>query len=1277
MRTKKLLSIMLLIIILLSQFSSYVYAIDNNSNVAGDETKWHYDIICKNAETDNVSKMAKKIYDAMDEMYRSGKFTNSEEYDIAGAGFISQADVVNYKKGDKSLINGMNAARYAFYADHPEIFYVDFSKITIRVTQDGGTKIYKVNIGSGIHENYYINGFNNQEEVKTAINEFETRVNEIVNGAKAIQIEEGENIQEKQVKYVHNEIINNVSYRLENECQKQNMGFLGTPYGALVKKQSVCEGYARAFKTILDKLGITCILVQGIHQYSGEVPVDHMWNYVRLDENTARQISGKWYAVDCTQDDPYPVISEEEELTNYIQNFDTYGKDNFENTKYLLVGALTMSERHRANPEVEAAGDYKFEYPELEDDNYGIVDTKSADGLSVTYRPDASGEGDSLSSEFTVNYRGMGAAKAEEQGIYMLMRYYYYDVKNEKDAVTKWAYILPEVYTFGDYEDHFIIYENSATYLEFAVTDKNPGELKDHPENWVYKGDESDFIARTEKLYNKNNGYLSAPYVKKQSPAQTSGVLIRERPYHVTVTWDEELEIKPDEELEALIECNPSIGEGVTGSKYSTVKNISWNGTDTVEFDFTFSKMFADDTVHYNIYIKGLQGKYSKKVPMPAYLSGYHKMECPSKQAAKGAWNLYAKPTLIANQDLSMNDWTMYNGVPVDEVLRNRIALVATSTTAKEQEQINNKMNEALPDENLVHSETYNISLTICKSIAKDIKNGHKITMKVGFPDGYGPESEGVTFKAYHFSRDNDGNIISVEPIDCVVTQYGLIITCNSFSPFLIGVAEDDGTNRTTKKAIIATADDGGTITTPNKQSLIMLDNGESTTLNIKPDEGYEIESLTVCGELKEITNKDGMNITVNYTDIKDGNSIVNATFVAKTVAQKEKENGETVVLEIATPAMVTEMPKSALATLGKTLTIAPVIKDANGVITYQWYKDGERLEGRTNKKLTIDNVTEESAGSYVLKVTTTLGTTSEEKASEPCIVTVSHDRSIVTVMTSEKETIEPGEEFELEVKVNNLSNIEEGIIALEGAIEYDKNVLNMNVDSIEGANNWDLENGNYNEDNSKFITEFNTEKTETGTTTAQDGTVFKMKFKVADDVNTEIVKNTTIKLTDIKAGGGGDSVVRSSNAEFTLALEDIYLNSEIYTKPEGTDFISKIVPGTKIRGFIENITTNGDLEFTDKNGNVLSEDDIVKTGTKVKVGLNKTYTLVVIGDIDGDGEITVNDLAKLKLHCIKAAGKELTGVALEAAKVIEPDTEFTNSMARIKLVLIGKAKIK
>ena len=77
-----------------------------------------------------------------------------------------------------------------------------------------------------------------------------------------------------------------------------------------------------------------------------------------------------------------------------------------------------------------------------------------------------------------------------------------------------------------------------------------------------------------------------------------------------------------------------------------------------------------------------------------------------------------------------------------------------------------------------------------------------------------------------------------------------------------------------------------------------------------------------------------------------------------------------------------------------------------------------------------------------------------------------------------------------------------------------------------------------------------------------------------------------------------------------------------------------------------------------------------------LKVGDNELqYTIIVTGDIDGDTEITTNDLAKLKLHLID--DEELTGNSIKAADV-DKDGEITiNDIAQIKLVLINLMEIQ
>lgn len=71
----------------------------------------------------------------------------------------------------------------------------------------------------------------------------------------------------------------------------------------------------------------------------------------------------------------------------------------------------------------------------------------------------------------------------------------------------------------------------------------------------------------------------------------------------------------------------------------------------------------------------------------------------------------------------------------------------------------------------------------------------------------------------------------------------------------------------------------------------------------------------------------------------------------------------------------------------------------------------------------------------------------------------------------------------------------------------------------------------------------------------------------------------------------------------------------------------------------------------------------------------DKPQVVIKKGDVDGDGKITVNDLAKIKLHCIE---KELlTGDRLKAADIDGDGKVTVNDIAQIKLVLIGLMKIE
>ena len=130
MKFKKLITGMLLVVIFMTQisiipFNNFVYAEDVQDN-----TKFHY------KQLDDV---AKKVYDGIYEMYKQGIMkSGTESFDLAKDDkYVTQEQLESYMKGNLELKKAMNAAKYAFYVDYPEIFYVNFPKLSLCVSKDG------------------------------------------------------------------------------------------------------------------------------------------------------------------------------------------------------------------------------------------------------------------------------------------------------------------------------------------------------------------------------------------------------------------------------------------------------------------------------------------------------------------------------------------------------------------------------------------------------------------------------------------------------------------------------------------------------------------------------------------------------------------------------------------------------------------------------------------------------------------------------------------------------------------------------------------------------------------------------------------------------------------------------------------------------------------------------------------------------------------------------------------------------------------------------------
>lgn len=107
------------------------------------------------------------------------------------------------------------------------------------------------------------------------------------------------------------------------------------------------------------------------------------------------------------------------------------------------------------------------------------------------------------------------------------------------------------------------------------------------------------------------------------------------------------------------------------------------------------------------------------------------------------------------------------------------------------------------------------------------------------------------------------------------------------------------------------------------------------------------------------------------------------------------------------------------------------------------------------------------------------------------------------------------------------------------------------------------------------------------------------------------------------------------------------------------TGYISKITAGTTVKAFLAMLDEGATVKITDKDGKVVSNDALLGTGMKVSV-MNgteavKTYVVIVTGDTNGDGKISITDMIAVKAHLLK---KELLTGASEKAADVAGSTE-------------------
>lgn len=253
------------------------------------------------------------------------------------------SDLLEQPNGQEELRQCYQSAIETFLYDNPDVFYLDVTKmyISIQTTKNILKTEYEVTLGNSNKTSYLRDGYETKEQIEIAEKQIQEIKNEIIEKIK-------NKTDYEKIKEIHDYLVDNITY--EETISKNGIYDI---YGALVNKECVCEGYAKAYKYLLDEANIENVMVIGVGINSDNEKENHAWNYVKL--------KGKWYAVDTTWDDPVVIGG------GKVSSISKY--------KFFLLGEQEISKDHTLSYQFTEGGK-EYIYPELSETKYNITTLK-------------------------------------------------------------------------------------------------------------------------------------------------------------------------------------------------------------------------------------------------------------------------------------------------------------------------------------------------------------------------------------------------------------------------------------------------------------------------------------------------------------------------------------------------------------------------------------------------------------------------------------------------------------------------------------------------------------------------------------------------------------------------------------------------------------------------------------------------------------------------------------------------------------------------------------
>jgi transglutaminase-like putative cysteine protease len=188
-----------------------------------------------------------------------------------------------------------------YFYDHPENFYLKNASLKYVYNQAGNTKEY---------ESYTL--LLSYSYDKNTVAGMRSRMGSALAGMLASAGGKSGDLAKERA--LHDALVGAVRYDTAAAANPASNPVSFTAYGALVNGSAVCDGYAKAMKLLLDSAGIKSLYVSGTATNDGGSS-PHAWDMA--------QVSGKWYYLDPTFDDPV-FYNDKGQVVNKSAIYHTY-----------------------------------------------------------------------------------------------------------------------------------------------------------------------------------------------------------------------------------------------------------------------------------------------------------------------------------------------------------------------------------------------------------------------------------------------------------------------------------------------------------------------------------------------------------------------------------------------------------------------------------------------------------------------------------------------------------------------------------------------------------------------------------------------------------------------------------------------------------------------------------------------------------------------------------------------------------------------------------------